>query len=129
MAKRSSIDPFYELILKEIEEMVEEAMTKSANPHLPREEERTNKALTARIVLLGSNEMRAAMRGLIDIAWNKLAKKQQGELAAGRSAAGQGQQKVFRGGKEEVAPLVASGRFSLTLGAECESLLPGIPKR
>ena len=47
--------------------MVEEAMAKSANPHLPREEERTKKALTARIVLLGSDEMRAAMRGLIEL--------------------------------------------------------------
>ena len=96
MTKRSSIDPFYEMILKEIEEMVEEAMTKSANPHLPKEEERIKKALTARIVLLGSNEMRAAMRGLIETAWNKLATKQQGELQLGAAPRAKAKRKVFR---------------------------------
>ena len=82
MAKRSSSNPFYEEILKEIDEMVEEAMAKSANPHVPREEEQIKKSLVTRIVRLGSDDMRAAMRGLIDIAWNKQAKKQQGGLVS-----------------------------------------------
>ena len=75
MAKRRS--PAEEF-LKELEEMVEEAIAELPNPDLPKEEDRMKKALMARIVRMGSGEFRAGMRDLVDQIWNDLTKKRQG---------------------------------------------------